>query len=284
MKPLAPSGFSSGAPRPEPLMTSLHELQRDIRAALLGSDDTAAATLVAADGLAPEARLQIYRHHVFTTLTAALQAVFPVVCRLVDERFFGYAADQYIRVEPPSGPCLFEYGATFPEFLAAFPPCHELPYLGDVARLEWAMHRALHAPDAVPLGPDALRSVAPEAAGDLVFTLDASLSLLASGWPIDAIWRANQPGAAEEGTTVNLRADGVALEVRRHGDDVASRVIASAVHAFRRALTDGRPLAVATEDALLADPAFDLPGELDALFREGLPIGFTCSPSTREND
>jgi hypothetical protein len=264
-------------------MTSLRELQRDVRAAVLGQGDTAAAALVMADGLGAEARLQIYRHHVFTTLTAALQAVFPVVCRLVDERFFGYAADQYIRVEPPSGPCLFEYGATFPEFLAAFPPCRDLPYLGDVARLEWAMHRALHAPDTAPLGPEALRSVAPETAGGLVFTLDASLSLLASRWPIDAIWRANQPDAAEQGAAVDLRAGGVALEVRRHGDGVAFRVIAPAVHAFRRALADGRPLAVATEQALAADRAFDLPGELGALFREGLP-SFTCSPSTREND
>jgi len=146
------------------------------------------------------------------------------------------------------------------------------------------MHRALHAPDTAPLGPEALRSVAPETAGGLVFTLDASLSLLASRWPIDAIWRANQPDAAEQGAAVDLRAGGVALEVRRHGDEVGFRVIAPAVHAFRRALADGRPLAVATEQALAADRAFDLPGELGALFREGLPIGFTCSPSTRGND
>ena len=44
----------------------------------------------------------------------------PVVCRLVDRRFFAYAADPYIRAHPPAGPCLFEYGATFPDFLAAF--------------------------------------------------------------------------------------------------------------------------------------------------------------------
>ncbi len=265
-------------------MTSLRELQRDVRAALLGSDDAGAAALVAGDGLAPEARLQVYRHHVLTTLTGVLQAVFPVVCRLVDERFFGYAADQYIRVEPPAGPCLFEYGATFPEFLAAFPPCRDLAYLGDVARLEWAMHRALHAPDAAPLGPEALRSVAPEAAGGLILALDASVSLLASRWPIDAIWRANQSDAAEEGVTVDLGAGGVTLEVRRRGDDVGFRVISAAAHAFRRGLAGGRPLVAATEHALAADPAFDLPDELAALFREGLAIGFSCSPSTREDD
>jgi hypothetical protein len=124
--------------------------------------------------------------------------------------------------------------------------------------------------------------VAPEGAGGLILALDASISLLASRWPIDAIWRANQSGAAGEGVTVDLSAGGVMLEVRRRGDDVGFRVISPAVHAFRRALAGGYPLTAATEHALAADPAFDLPGELGALFREGLPIGFTHSPSTRE--
>ena len=176
-------------------MTPLRELQRDLRAALLGADDAAAAAAVRDDGLSGAARLGIYRHHVFVTLTAALAAAFPVVCRLVDERFFGYAADRYIRTEPPAGPCLFAYGATFPAFLAEFPPCHALPYLADVARLEWAMQRALDAPDATPLAADALRSAPPERACDLIFTLDPSVALLASPWPIDRIWRANQPAA-----------------------------------------------------------------------------------------
>jgi hypothetical protein len=94
----------------------------------------------------------------------------------------------------------------------------------------------------------------------------------------------NQSGAAEEGVTVDLSAGGVMLEVRRRGDDVGFRVISPAVHAFRRALAGGCPLVAATDQALATDPAFDLPGELGALFREGLPIGFTRSPSTREDD
>jgi len=41
------------------------------------------------------------------------EATFPVVCRLVDRRFFGFAADRYIHDHLPAGPCLFEYGGTF---------------------------------------------------------------------------------------------------------------------------------------------------------------------------
>jgi hypothetical protein len=264
-------------------MTSLRELQRDIRAALLGDDGRAAAAAVADDDVGAEARLRIYRHHVFTTLTAVLRGAFPVVCRLVDERFFGYAADQYIRVHPPVGPCLFEYGKTFPEFLEAFPPCRPLPYLADVGRLEWAMQRALHAPDKTVLAREAIRGVAPEAGGHLIFTLDPSVSLLTSPWPVDAIWRANQPEAAGEGATVDLRAGGAALEVRRRGDDVGFRALEPAEFDFRRALLDGCQLAAATERALAVNPGLDLPRALAALFHEGLLIGFTCSPPTRED-
>src|SRR2546425_950975 len=139
-------------------MPSLRELQRDVRAALLDGNEVAAVREIAGDGLAPAARLAVYRHHVLTSLTAALEATFPVVVRLVDERFFHFAGDRYVRTEPPAGPCLFEYGATFPDFLATFEPCRHLAWLPDVARLEGAMNAALHAPDAIPLTAPMLRA------------------------------------------------------------------------------------------------------------------------------
>ena len=260
-------------------MPSLREVESDLRLALLGGDDALARAWVRGDGLEPGARLAIYRHHAVTTLTAALQATFPVVCRLVDERFFAYAADRYVQVEPPSGPCLFEYGAGFPDFLAEFPPCRPLPYLADVARLEWAMQRALHAADAAPLPMHAIRDGGPDLAAALTLRLDPSVSLLRSPYPIDRIWRANQPEVAQP-AVVDL-ADGAAwLEVRRREDDVIFRAIDPAVFAFRRALSVGAHLAVATEEALAADPAFDLGAALAALFDEGLPIALGRAPST----
>src|SRR5262245_31968392 len=125
-------------------MPSLREVQARFAEGLLG-DDTVIADLVAGDGLEPRARLAVYRHHVLTTLTAALEAAFPVVCRLVDGRFFAYAADAFIRRHPPAGPCLDEYGGAFPDFLADFGPCASFRFLPDVARLEWAAHVAARA-------------------------------------------------------------------------------------------------------------------------------------------
>src|SRR5262245_15669596 len=134
--------------RPVP---ALADLQTAIRDALLGGDPLAAASQVWGDGLEPDARLRIYQHHVATTLTTALESIFPVVRRLVDARFFAYAADSYVRQHPPSQPCLVEYGASLPAFLAVFPPCQTLAYLPDIARLEWAILVARQADDGEPL-------------------------------------------------------------------------------------------------------------------------------------
>jgi hypothetical protein len=221
----------------------------------------------------------LYRHHVFATLTAALAATYPVVSRLVDQRFFAYAADRYIREHPPAGPCLFEYGASLPEFLAAFPPCRDLVYLPDVARFEWAMNRALHAADAAPLDPDRLRAVAPEATPGLLLGLHPSVSLLASAWPIDRIWRANQPDV-DPATEIDLSAGGVRLEVRRLADDVVFRALDEATFAFRRVLAEGRCLEEAADAALSASPDFDLTGAVQDLLREEVLVGVS-TPSLR---
>src|SRR5262245_60059342 len=166
-------------------MPALRELQAAFLQAMFGPDEPELLETIVGDGLLPAARLQIYRHHVLTSLTDVLQATFPVVCRLVDERFFRYAADAYIRQYPPDAPCLFEYGAHFPAFLAAFPPCRHLEYLADVARLEWALNRALHAEGrTTPLEPAELGSLAPHAVAQLTFQFHPSVTLLDSPWPI----------------------------------------------------------------------------------------------------
>ena len=238
-------------------MPALRELQHDLRAALLEADDVAAAHMVVDDGVTPEARLAIYRHHVLTSLTGALEAAFPVIVRLVDVRFFRYAADQYIRLQPPSGPCLFEYGASLPEFLAGFPPCRDLGYLPDVARLEWAMNRALHAPDAPALGAETLRVLAPETLNALALALHPSATLLASPWPVDDIWRANQPDA-DGATPVALDAGPVRLLVWRKTDDVLFRALTPGGFTFLHALSRECLLAEAAAAAREADPDLDL--------------------------
>jgi hypothetical protein len=257
-------------------MPTLLELQTGFRAGVLEQGEAPILPEIVGDGLAPAARLGIYRNHVFTTLTNALKATFPVVCRLVDERFFAYAAHEYVRDHPPRVRCLFEYGASFAEFLAAFPPCRDLSYLPDVARLEWAVNEALHAADAPRFEPARLAAVPPDDAPNLVLRLDPALRLLASPWPIDDIWAANQPGSDRD-ARVDLDAGGVRLQVRRADDRVLFRRIDAVSFAFRSALACGGRLSDATDAALGEDSTFDLASALRALISEAALAGYEVS-------
>lgn len=254
-------------------MYPLRDLQRDFREALLGRGEDSFCAHVADDGLPAAERLAIYRNNVVASLTDSLKDVYPAACRLVDERFFAYAAHEFIAVHPPFEARLSHYGGEFAGFLETFPPCRHLAYLPDVARLEWLMNVAACAPDAAPLEAVALSAIAEADTPRLRLTFDPSLGLLASPWPVDAIWWANKRDATGDGA-VDLEAGGVALEIARRGGAVVMRRLESGPFAFRAALASGRILEKAAESALAADANFDVTEGFLDLFRDRIVTGF----------
>jgi hypothetical protein len=256
-------------------ISTLLELQIQLRRAVLGGDTAELVAAIQDDGLDPAARLGIYRNHAFATLGAALQGTFPVVCRLVDKRFFAYAARQYLRERPPHSRCLVEYGADFADFLTGFDPCKSLPYLADVARFEWARNIAATKREVTPLQIEAIAAVPAEKAAYIGLSLQPSLSYLASPWPIDTIWQANQE---DEVPRIDLASGGAGLEIRRAGEAVAWQRLDPVTFAFRTALADGLVLAAAIAAATPRDPAFDITAALQRVFAEGLAVAYRISP------
>jgi hypothetical protein len=252
-------------------MPKLLELQMQLRRAVLGGDMAELVGAIRADGLDSAARLRIHRNHAFATLGAVLEGNFPVVCRLVDKRFFAYAAHEYLRENPPHSHCLVEYGTDFGDFLAAFEACKDLPYLPDVARFEWALNRAAMVREPAPLQIEALAAVSPEKAAGLALRLQPSVSYFVSRWPIDAIWQANQQ---TEVPTVDLARGGTRIEIRRTGEAASWRRLDTGAFAFRKSVADGLVLAAAAATATVEDPAFNLGAALDRVFAEGLAVGF----------
>src|SRR6201993_348819 len=258
-------------------MSMLLELQMRLRRAVLGGDTADIVAAIQGDGLDPAARVGIYRHHAFATLGDALQGTFPVVCRLVDKRFFAYAAHEYLREHPPHSRCLVEYGADFADFLADFEPCKALPYLADVARFEWALNIAGTVREAAPLPLQELAAVPADKATYVALRLQPSVRYLGSPWPVDAIWQANQQN---EVPAVDLASGGTNLEIRRARDAVAWRRLDPATFAFRTGLADGLALAAAMAAATRQDPAFDLVAAVQQVFAEGLVVAY-CLASKR---
>jgi hypothetical protein len=259
-------------------VSSLRELQMQLRQAVLGGDTAEIIPVIRGDGLDPAARIGIYRNHFFATLGGLLQDTFPVVCRLVDARFFSYAAHEFVREHPPRSRCLVEYGAEFADFLAGFEPCKDLPYLADVARFEWALNIAASLQEAAPLPPRALAEVSTSEAAYVALRLQPSLSYVSSPWPIDAIWRANQQS---EAPAVDLARGGARLEIRREGEAVAWLRLDPATFTFRKALAEGLVLGEAFTASTQQDPAFDLAAAVQHIFAEGLAVAY-CLASERK--
>jgi hypothetical protein len=177
---------------------TLRELQRRFRNALLDGGNEDLAGQILSNALAPARRLQIHRNNAVLLLTEALMGNFPASCAMVDRRFFAYAAAQYIRLHPPRQPRLAEYGADLPRFLAGFPPAAHLPWLGDLARLEWTMLRCQE-DEATP----------------------GHGQLLASPWPVDRIRDFALSGGREPPPP--LKGDPVRLQIRRAEQGVCLR-------------------------------------------------------------
>jgi len=141
-------------------MPTLLELQQTMRGSLVQGDHRPMASLLS-EFVATD-RLDIYRNTILASLTKALRLCYPAVLRLVGEEFFEAAVQLFITQHPPETACLDQYGGDLPEFLRYFQPAASLPYLADVARLEWSISSALHAPDAEPLDLSKLASVSPD--------------------------------------------------------------------------------------------------------------------------
>lgn len=121
----------------------------------LATFQRAFANALVADGQpAPPFRTQafaVYRNTSARGTVEALRAAFSTVDMLVGEEMFTQVALDYRREHPPVGPVLSDYGATFATFLASQPWTCELPYLADVARLDWLWLESFLAHDAVTL-------------------------------------------------------------------------------------------------------------------------------------
>lgn len=250
-------------------MSALRDLQQSFAAALLG-DDAAAVTRLLANCQGEQAPrgLAAYRSSVRANLAAAVQASYPVIGTIVGADFLAAAARRYALEVPSRCGDLNAYGDAFDRFLAAYPPAAALPYLPDVARLEWQAQRVHGAADAPRADLSLLANTAVEDWGELHCRLDPGHALLASSWPLARIWEVNQPGYGGD-FSVDFDAAQSVLVHRRPGG-IAVEALAPGEHTFLAALGREATLAHAVEDALAEAPEFDLDAALRRLIESGL--------------
>ena len=228
-------------------MPTLLEAQQEMRGSLLNGDYRAMATMLS-EGISLDT-INIYRNTFLMSLTKALRLSYPVIERLVGNEFFDATAQHYVVERPPVIAHLDKYGGAFAEFLQNFEPAATLPYLADVAKLEWAITCALHAPDENPLDLQALAVVSPEDQGRVCFIGHPSIQLLHLDYPADHIWQAVIDGDDDVLRSVNLSDGDVRLLVERRETDVKFIRLERQHWRFAEALFIGSPIHVALSEA-----------------------------------
>ena len=243
-------------------MPELMNVQQRFGAALADparADD--AAQLIAGDAERARRRIGIYRGNMVANATTALAAAYPIIGKLVGGEFFDGLARAYCRSHPSLSGDLNECGAQFAEFLAAFPHAQSLPYLCDVARLEWLAHRAHYAADHAPLDTGRLGQIAESAYPALKLKLHPAVSTLESPYPIYRIWEVHQDDYGGE-IAVDLDSGPQRVIVYRPGLRATVAPLARGELAFLAAIEQGRRLGAALDSTLATDAEFNLDASL----------------------
>ena len=238
-------------------MASLREMQHAFAASL--RDDSAACAV------RPATNLSIYRNNSELSFRSALESGFPVLRRRVGEDYFRQLSSHYRARFPSRSGDLHWVGRHFAEFLLEHLHASEYAWLSDLARLEWSREHASVTRVDLPVTADILGRFDPAQLERLVFTLQPSLSLLASDFPVFTIWRANQ---IDNAPPVDQSLAGECGMVRARIDCLEVRPLDARLFSYLSALAAGAPLA----DAIAA-AGLDQAGLVNALgfvFNEGL--------------
>jgi hypothetical protein len=243
----------------------LAEAQAAIRAAVFG--DEAAEFM---SGATPARRLAIHRRHYHASLIAALTTKFPATAWLMGRADFTEAAASYVGARPPKSPCIAEYGADFPYYIADLPVGARAPYLPSVAEADWHLGQVSIAISEGPLPIAALAPLPEDRLPDVRLMLQTGVRFLAAQWPVDRLIALHLGGNPPDQFV--LERETVRLQFRGARGKFGIERLGAGAFAFRRALAAGKTLGAAAESALAEESDFNPGVALAALFGCGLVV------------
>jgi hypothetical protein len=184
----------------------LRELQRLFwRSISAGREGAAPALLDVSEPsatLGSAERLRVYADAYFWRLHDVLAEDFPRVAAILGPERFEELAREYPRSHPSTHPSVRHLGRGF---AAAIAQRADLPpYLGDLARLEWARREVFDAPDCEPLTADALRVMGCADWPQLRFTPIPALAIVRAEWPVHEAWGADDAASDRAATSIRV--------------------------------------------------------------------------------
>jgi putative DNA-binding protein len=195
--------------------------------------------------------LQAYRVNANASAERALGAAFPTVRMLIGQEDFEHLAPEFWRADPPVKGDLAEWGAGFAAWVAAHEQLRDWPYLGDCARLDWALHVCERSQDHV-LDGGSLARLGDTDPSRLAVVFAPGVAIIESRWPIGGIHRAHRDEANTSFDAVReaiAQERGEAVIVSRRGWKSVATVVDAATAHWTRQLLEGCDLATAIDHA-----------------------------------
>lgn len=164
-----------------------------------GTDSALREQFRPAGKLSVSESLDVYRNNVTSARVRALEAIFPVCQSVLGKDCFRALARDFSWAADDARADLNVYGKQFPAFLSAQQgdAYDALPYLEELARLEWLWHASYYAADADPF-PFAEFAEASAHTDQITFVLADGLALLKTNYPVREIWRRHQAKESTE--------------------------------------------------------------------------------------
>ena len=210
---------------------------------------------------------QVYRNNYFLSLTEALKSVYVSVEKLVGEGFFAFAADGYIRRFPSRSGNLHDFGLRFNDYLSELEEATDLPYLPDVAQIDWAWHKAYHAGDAESIQVNRLAEIDPVDYGRLEFEFHPSLTCLCSNYSIHEVWHfCRQDSGTDNNTHLEIGEANEFVAVFRNALDIHVELISKSAFEFLQELLIGNSLETTAANVIEKNDSFDLLQTLQQFF------------------
>ncbi len=225
--------------------------------------------------LEPSTRgLAAYRANGHALAERALAAAYPVVAAMVGQDCLDALARTLWHGQPSQHGDIARWGGELPALLELEAQLAEFPYLADVARAEWALHRAAGAPDA-NADPASFALLTQQDPGALTLRLAPGTAVIRSAWPVASLVNAHlrgEPTLSEAADRLRDREAEQALVWRR-----ALRAEVRPCEAGEAALVDAllhrQGLVPALDAALATDPGFDFSAWLAQAVGDGLVLG-----------
>ena len=151
--------------------------------------------------------LNCYQSNAHAVAERALSATYPVVTAILSTESMAQLARALWHTHPPQRGDLAQWGDTLAAFMASSPQLADLPWLADVARVEWALHQAGGAPDATANLPS-LALLAEEDPDHLTLHLAPGLQVLRHTFAVVPVVLAHSlPTAAERERAIEQLGD-----------------------------------------------------------------------------